>query len=294
MPFLEHLWQDLRFALRQLSKSAGLHSDRDPHVTLGFGIAAVAIYAFVDAALVQPLPYPEPRRLVNVTETHAADPARQPVLSRLSRLEAAEHRVQRLRCPQRPALCAHHAGGAPARAGRPRERRVFPHARRCSHPGPRLLRGEDRPGKPRRSSSATAAWHARFGGRPDVIGQTVTLAGEPSHDRRRASRLVPVRAARAAPSSGRRFALRRAAIRERSCHALSGVARLKDGVTVEAAHAEMDGIAKRLARQYPDSNRGQGARRLSARSHRRRHQADAACCCSAVPACCSPSPASTS
>ena len=45
----------------------------------------------------------------------------------------------------------------------------------------------------------------------------------------------------------------------RSCHALSGVGRLKDGVTVEEAHAQMNGIAKQLEREYPDSNRDQGA-----------------------------------
>ena len=47
--------------------------------------------------------------------------------------------------------------------------------------------------------------------------------------------------------------------KRRSCHNLIGVARLKDGVTVEAARAEMKRIAAQLEGQYPDSNRGQGA-----------------------------------
>ncbi len=45
----------------------------------------------------------------------------------------------------------------------------------------------------------------------------------------------------------------------RSCHGLNGVARLKNGVSVEAAQADMTAIAKQLEKQYPDSNRGQGA-----------------------------------
>ena len=45
----------------------------------------------------------------------------------------------------------------------------------------------------------------------------------------------------------------------RGCHGLDGVARLNDGVTIEAALAEMTLIAKQLEQQYPDSNRGQGA-----------------------------------
>jgi predicted permease len=45
----------------------------------------------------------------------------------------------------------------------------------------------------------------------------------------------------------------------RSCHGLVGVARLKDGVSVAAALADTKAIAQQLERQYPDSNRGQGA-----------------------------------
>src|SRR5205807_6994316 len=45
----------------------------------------------------------------------------------------------------------------------------------------------------------------------------------------------------------------------RGCHNLNGVARLKDGVSVEAALANTKLIAQQLEQQYPDSNRGQGA-----------------------------------
>ena len=45
----------------------------------------------------------------------------------------------------------------------------------------------------------------------------------------------------------------------RSCHNLNGVARLKDGVTIDAALADLSRIAKDLEAQYPDSNRNQGA-----------------------------------
>ena len=45
----------------------------------------------------------------------------------------------------------------------------------------------------------------------------------------------------------------------RSCHSLTGVGRLKDGVSVEKAQAELKSIATQLEKQYPDSNRGQGA-----------------------------------
>ncbi|MGI9073155.1 MAG: hypothetical protein ACR2JB_18020 [Bryobacteraceae bacterium] len=44
-----------------------------------------------------------------------------------------------------------------------------------------------------------------------------------------------------------------------SCHNLDGIARLKDGASVNSALADMRAIAKRLEQQYPDSNRVQGA-----------------------------------
>jgi hypothetical protein len=45
----------------------------------------------------------------------------------------------------------------------------------------------------------------------------------------------------------------------RSCHNLNGVARLRGGVSVQAAQADMAAIAGQLEKQYPHSNRGQGA-----------------------------------
>jgi len=48
--------------------------------------------------------------------------------------------------------------------------------------------------------------------------------------------------------------------KRRGCHSMYGVARLKDGVSVDQAAAAMSLIAARLEQQYPDSNRGQGAR----------------------------------
>ena len=62
---IEHRIQDLRFAVRQLLKHRGFASTAIVVLTLGIA-ASVAIFGFVDAALVRPLPYHEPSRLVTV------------------------------------------------------------------------------------------------------------------------------------------------------------------------------------------------------------------------------------
>src|SRR5215813_740698 len=68
IPFLESVVQDLRFTLRQLRKNPAFTITAITMVALGIG-ASVAIFAFVDAALLKPLPYKNPSRLLFVTET---------------------------------------------------------------------------------------------------------------------------------------------------------------------------------------------------------------------------------
>src|SRR5215467_11520067 len=65
---LDSLWRDLRLALRQLRKTPGFTVTAILVLALGM-CASLAIFAFVDAALIKPLPYREPARLVGVYET---------------------------------------------------------------------------------------------------------------------------------------------------------------------------------------------------------------------------------
>ena len=68
IPFIENLLQDVRFAIRQLRKNPGFTATAILMLALGM-CASVAIFAFVDAALIKPLPYRNPARLVGVFES---------------------------------------------------------------------------------------------------------------------------------------------------------------------------------------------------------------------------------
>ena len=67
---LETVVEDLRFALRQFRRNPGFAATAIVILALGMG-ATVAIFAFVDAALLKPLPYAQPGRLVSVRERGA-------------------------------------------------------------------------------------------------------------------------------------------------------------------------------------------------------------------------------
>src|SRR5262245_53504877 len=69
MNMLGDLWQDLRYSLRMLRKHPGLTTVAALSLALGIGGNA-AMFSLINGALVRPLPYAEPDRLVRVTEAY--------------------------------------------------------------------------------------------------------------------------------------------------------------------------------------------------------------------------------
>ena len=249
---LDVLLQDLRYAVRQLRRNPGFAGTA--MLVLGLGIAAaVAIFAFVDAALLKPLPYSNPTRLVHVTETvpligranlSIADyldwKKSNTVFSAFDVFVGSGYLLQTQEGPK-PVLGARVSDGFFRTLG------VAPML------GRDFYAGEDQPEAPRTVLLTYSAWRSRFGSREDVVGETVMLSGVPYvvvgvlppefHFARRASAefwttLHPSRDPKSCDA-------------RRSCHGLEGVARLKDGISIETARAEIETIAKDLERRVP-------------------------------------------
>ena len=217
-------------------------------LALGIG-ACVAIFGFVDAALLEPLPYANPDRLMSVNESSVESP-RWPLSypdyldwQRLNKsftsLDVYGGSGYLLRTP---------SGAEPVHGERVsgsffQTLGVHPMLGRDFYPG------ENRPGGPNVVILSYGAWLNRFGARHDAIGQTVDLDKE-------AYTIIGVlpREFSFAPSGNAEFwvPLNNFSSHEkmRTFYNFWGIGRLHDGVTMQTALAEMKAIAEQLKRQY--------------------------------------------
>jgi macrolide transport system ATP-binding/permease protein len=256
VPFLENLVRDTRFAIRQLRKNPGFTFAAVLVLSLGM-CASVAIFAFVDATLIKPLPYRDPARLVGLFETVQFCP-RCPLSypdfldwKRLNKVFAAADAFDGTGFSLRTDAGAEMARGAVVTAGFFRTLGVSPVL------GRDFRAGEDSPEAPRTVILSSAAWQKRYAGSAAVLGQTVTLNGA-------ANIVIGVLppdfhfAAAGDPEFWSALhTTSNSCYPQRGCHSLHGVARLRDGVSIETADANVKWIAGELEKQYP-SNRGQG------------------------------------
>jgi predicted permease len=253
----ETVWQDLHFAFRQLRRSKGFTLTAVLMLALGIG-ASVAIFAFVDAALIKPLPYKDPTRLVDVGES-----ARMFVRCNLSYQDYLDwKKMNKVFSTLEVYGGSGYLMNTPSGVEPVQGARVTAGFFRVLGVTPVLGRdfydGEDQPGAADTVILTYQTWQERFGGRKDIVGQTVRLDSAPNT-------IVGVLPAsfQFAPRGKAEFWSTMHTLnnceKRRSCHNLFGVARLKDGVTVQMALADMTSIAKQLEVQYPGSNRGQGA-----------------------------------
>ncbi len=251
------LLQDFRYALRQLRKSPGFACTALLVLALGV-CASVSIFAFVDAALIKPLPYPNPNRLVLVTENAPMFPVSNLSYPDYLDWKRLNHAFSSMDAYAGTGYLLRTRGGTEPVPGV----RVSDGFFRTLGIAPLLGRdfyaGEDLPSAPKTVILSYATWQKRFGGKKDVVGGTVSLSGTPYI----IVGVLPPDFQFSPGGIGEFWTTLHAddeCARRRSCHNLMGIGRLNDGVSVEMAVAEMKTIARQLEEQYPKDNRGQGA-----------------------------------
>ena len=256
IPFLESMVQDLRFTLRQLRKNPTFAITSTVMVALGIG-ASVAIFAFVDAALIKPLPYQNPSRLLYITGTTPEIP--NGALSypdyldfkNLNRSFDSMDVYWQTGYVLSTSTGMEMVEGARVSAGFFRTLSVSPVL------GRDFYAGEDQPEAPRTLILSYAAWQKRFGGKQEIIGQPITIDEEPHL----VVGVLPQDFHFAPVANGDFWTALNPSwgcYKARMCHVFRGITRLKDGVSQDAALADVTRVAKDLATQYPDTNRNQG------------------------------------
>lgn len=243
--WFDTLVQDIRYALRVLRKSPGFTAVAVLTLALGIG-ANTAIFSVIDAVLLSPLPYPKPQQLIAMRPNDS--------LANLIEIQRRNHSFSQggginvtamdLTGAAEPVQI--HAGLV--NAGFLETLGVPPMLGRILSPD------EDVKGGPRNIVASYPFWRNFLNSSPRALGKTVTLNGNsytvigvmPASfqlPREHADVFVSLWVADA-----------RAAV-ERDVHFMHGYWRLKPGVTLAQAQADMSAIDHQLAQQYPNDER---------------------------------------
>jgi len=255
---------DLRYSMRSLFRAPGFAVAVIAVLGLGIG-ANTAIFSIVNAVLLRPLPFDEPDRLVRIF--HVPPQSTFPGMKRFSVSPANFYDWQR--AAQTFESMALFRGRQFALTGSGNAERVLAgavgaeffkvaHARAAL--GRVFLPEEDSPGRGQVVILSDRFWRSHLGAAPDVVGRMLTLDGEAYS----IVGVMPARfSAKAWPVTDRdiwvplAYTDARRAVRDNHNDAVA--ARLKPGISVKQAQAEMDAISQRLEREYPQANTGWGA-----------------------------------
>ena len=250
---MSDLLQDLKFGVRTLGKSRSFTVISLATLAIGIGGNA-AIFSFVNAVLLKPLPYPEPDRIVRVLEKPPGGSYNG--IATLNYLDwVRENTVFETMAAQ--------TGGPVTLTGvddpvQLRGARVsasyFDVFKISAVLGRTFAPGEDEPGRDRVVVLSHGLWQNQFGGDPDLIGRSVQLNGEPHT-------VIGVLPPGGAFDAGSYAQLWRPLAFKpenmtRNFHWFGAYARMKPGVTVEQARAQMETIGARIARDYPEFKKG--------------------------------------
>jgi putative ABC transport system permease protein len=253
---MQTLWQDLRYGARMLLKKRGFTVIAV--ITLGLGIGAnTTIFSVINGMLLRPLPFKDPERLVHLDEKA---PKVGFETTGLSFPDFSDWR-SRSRSFDRMALYEEGSftlasGNATERAERVEGARItaslFPLLGVEAIRGRHFLEEEDKPGAAPAAIIGYGLWQRRFGGDPGVIGRSaridggsVTIVGIMP-----AGFSFPIKAEIWKPMATAFDE------KERGNHSAYGIGRLKLGVSIETARAEIEAIVAAIAREHPKANDG--------------------------------------
>ncbi len=253
---MDSIRRDFLYAWRGLRRSPAFAAIAILTLALGIG-ANTAIFSVIDAVLLRPLPFEQPGQLVRLYETEDA-PGNYPFTGPdFIDWKTQNHSFQDMAVYGWANDLNFNSNGQPDHViGTPTEANFFSVLGARPLLGRTWAQGEDEPGKDRVVILSYGLWQSRFDGDSQIVGKQITL-----NDRKyEVIGIMP--AGFHYPSESQLWIpldMDKKHLGERGSHWLNAIGRLKPGVSLQQAQAEMTLIASRLEQQYPDSNHRVGA-----------------------------------
>ena len=265
MRLAEEFARDARYALRGMRRAPGFASVAILTLALGIG-ANTAIFSVLYGVWLAPAPYGHADRLVDFSMQQLAGHR---FMGGTSYLNLSDWKSQTRLVDAFAAHVYTHQiniaglGDAEEVIGHRVSANLF--ALLGAHPaiGRPLDAAADLATGPRQALLSWSWWMRRFGGDPAIAGRQILVEGEPftiAGVMPRGFEFPPMGSETYRPVIWLSLSLTNTRIADRGSHSLDVVARLKNGVSLRRAQAEMDAIAARLALAYPADDGGWGVK----------------------------------
>ena len=263
MSLFETILRDLHFAIRQLRRRPAFAFTAVAVFALAIA-GSTAIFAFVDAALVRPLPYRDPSGLLALYERLPVGERYHLSYSDFLDWKHLNHSLASLDVYRPEFLVLYTVrgqepvSGARISDGFFRTLGVSPFLGRDFYPG------EDQPSTQATVILSYEAWQKRFAGSRDVLGKTITFDAPTTTGSNHGPFIVIgvlPRGFHFAPVASAEFwiELHGSCAELRTCYPYYGVARLREGISAATAYRDLASIAQRISAEHPESNHDRSA-----------------------------------
>ncbi len=253
---MQTLLQDLRYAVRNLLKSPGFAIVASATLAIGIG-ANTAIFSIIETVLLRPLPYRSPEQLLRLYETESAPgtyPFAGPDFIDWKTQNSTFQDMALFGWTQRMNLSGR--GEPETVVVLPAEANFFSLLGLAPLLGRTFAAGEDQPGKDQVAVLSYGLWKSHFAADPHVLGQTLSL------DSKKYTVIGVAPANFRYPADAQAWIpldMDSKSLGQRGSHWACAIGRMKPGVTIRKAQADLTLIASRLEQQYSGSNYKVGA-----------------------------------
>jgi predicted permease len=253
----DEMFQDLRFGARMLLKNPGVAVVIIMTLALGIG-ANAALFSVVNGVLLNPLPFPQPEQLITLHQSKPNFATGAIPYLNFRDWQRENRTFSAMAISRGTSFKLIGVGDAEQVDGRWVSEEFFSVLGVRPALGRGFAPGEDERGAAPVAVISAGLWRRKFDASPDAVGKSLTL-DDKSYTivgvlpasltlYRGVDVYAPIGQWDTPALQNRRAAL-----------GLHGVGRLKSGVTLAQAQADLDGVMRRLAEAYPDANRGNGA-----------------------------------